>query len=98
MGSAPLAYFITFATYGTWLHGRADGSVDKEHNQFGAPLLPPDAHRERRDRAAMRESAYLLTPERREVVLRTIVEVAKHRSWIVWACHVRSTHVHVVVT
>jgi hypothetical protein len=26
---APLAYFITFTTYGAWLHGRAPGSVDR---------------------------------------------------------------------
>jgi hypothetical protein len=28
----PLAYFITFTTYGTWLHGTAkgNGSVDRE--------------------------------------------------------------------
>ena len=36
-GSVPLAYLITFRTYGTWLHGDARGSVDREHNVFGTP-------------------------------------------------------------
>lgn len=31
----PLAYLITFRTYGTWLHGDERGSVDKNHNKFG---------------------------------------------------------------
>ena len=38
-----LAYFITFSTYGTWLHGttKGKGSVDREHNQHGCPSLRP---------------------------------------------------------
>ena len=42
----PLAYFITWTCYGTWLHGRASGSVDDAHNCFGDPVLPPDPVRE----------------------------------------------------
>jgi hypothetical protein len=33
MPHQPLAYFITFTTYGTWLHGNGAGSVDPAHNQ-----------------------------------------------------------------
>ena len=29
--AAPLAYLITFNTYGTWLHGDRRGSVDSNH-------------------------------------------------------------------
>ena len=35
----PLAYFITFRAYGTWLHGDERGSVDRLHNTFGSPSL-----------------------------------------------------------
>jgi REP element-mobilizing transposase RayT len=94
----PIAYFITFTTYGTWLHGRAPGSVDRKHNRPGTPLLPPDADRERQVRSALRQESYVLDTARRKVVLRTIREVAVHRGWIVWAVHVRSNHVHVVLT
>jgi REP element-mobilizing transposase RayT len=44
------------------------------------------------------EHADWLDEPRREVVLRTIQEVAKHRGWKLWAVHVRSNHVHLVVT
>src|SRR6266478_1713782 len=44
--SEPVAYFITFTTYGTWLHGRAPGSVDREHNQPGTAFLPADVAEE----------------------------------------------------
>lgn len=94
----PLAYFITFTTYGAWLHGRAPGSVDREHNHPGTPFLPPDADLEREMHSAMRQQPYVLDEVRRQVVLRTIKEVAVYRQWKLWAVHVRSNHVHVVIT
>jgi REP element-mobilizing transposase RayT len=95
--SRPLAYFITFSTYGAWLHGREIGSVDKQHNEVGTPFLPPDVEKEAVMRGNMRESPYLLDKSRREIVLRTILEVAAHRGWTILACHVRTTHAHVIV-
>ncbi|HEX9659180.1 MAG TPA: hypothetical protein VGA18_02730, partial [Rhodothermales bacterium] len=44
--TAPLAYLITFTTYGTWLHGDERGSVDPGHSIPGTPPLERDAHRE----------------------------------------------------
>jgi REP element-mobilizing transposase RayT len=98
MPSTPLAYFLTFTTYGTWLHGRAPGSVDRAHNQVGTPLLPADPKREHSARERMREAPYVLDEARRAVVLETIREVARHRGWVLWAVHVRTNHVHAVVT
>jgi REP element-mobilizing transposase RayT len=92
-----LAYFITFTTYGGWLHGRASGSVDRAHNVPGTPFLPPDESLEREMRAAMRQDPYMLDELRRQVALRTIKEVAAYRKWKLWAAHVRSNHVHVVI-
>jgi REP element-mobilizing transposase RayT len=94
----PLAYFITFTTYGTWLRGRAPGSVDRQHNTPGTPFLPADANLEQSQRRLLRQEPYLLDPERRSVVLQTILDVAKNRHWQLWAVHVRSNHVHIVVT
>ena len=95
---APLAYFITFTTYGTWLHGREPGSVDREHNIPGTPILPPDQDLAREMRSAMRQEAYMLDELQRAVLLRTIKEVAAYRKWKLWAAHVRTNHVHVVIT
>ena len=94
----PLAYFITFTTYGTWLHGRDPGSVDREHNVPGTPLLSANPRRESARRQSLRQEPYLLDEVRRAVVLQTIREVASHRGWKLWAVHVRTNHVHIVVT
>jgi REP element-mobilizing transposase RayT len=92
------AYFITFTTYGTWLHGRHTGSVDRKHNIPGTPFLPADPAREIEMRARMRQEPYLLDEPRRAVTLRTLLEVAQHRSWVLHAAHVRSNHVHILVS
>jgi REP element-mobilizing transposase RayT len=94
----PLAYFITFTTYGTWLHGRESGSVDGEHNLPGTPFLSADAEMEAARRGAMRQEPYFLDEPRRVIVLRTIREVARHRAWKLWAVPVRASHVHIVLT
>ena len=97
-GAGPLAYFITFRTYGTWLHGDARGSVDRSHNIFGTPLLEPDTKRERAElERCSREPVTLDAPCRR-VVERTVVEVCGHRVWPIHELNVRSNHVHVVLS
>lgn len=98
MPNHPLAYFITFHTYGTWLHGDAPGSVDLEHNQPGTPWLAPDTARQAVVRQRMTQEPYCLDEPRRTVVRDAIVAECAFRGWIVHALHVRSNHVHLVVT
>jgi REP element-mobilizing transposase RayT len=95
-GDIPLAYLITWTCYGTWLHGRAPGSVDREHNRFGDPVLPPDPKSEAQMRPRLVEPPYSLDRPRWQVVLRTIQEVSTHRRWRLLAAHVRSNHIHVI--
>jgi REP element-mobilizing transposase RayT len=95
-----LAYFITFTTYGTWLHGtdKGMGSVDDEHNQFGTPFIAPDIDRFSAALDAMKQPPYTLDASRRDIVRDAIVGLAAEKQWRLWALHVRSNHVHVVVT
>ena len=43
---APFAYFITYHTYGTWLHGTERGSVDRRRSIPGTPVLDPNQRRD----------------------------------------------------
>ena len=95
-----LAYFITFHTYGTWLHGtsKGKGSVDRDHNQYGGEFVAPDARREEASRGRMAQDAYMMNDAReRAVVCEAIVGLCGRRGWRVLAVHVRTNHVHVVV-
>ncbi len=95
-----LAYFITFTTYGTWLPGggKGKGSVDAEHNAYGTAFVAPDTERERGARVAMVQPPYVMSAAERQIVCRAIVELAKDRDWKLWALHVRTNHVHAVVS
>ncbi len=95
---APLAYLITFHTYGTWLHGSGRGSVDRDHNTPGTPLLDEDAQREHDDFIRLKHEPVTLDEKRRASVNSTLREVAEFRGWTVHALSVRTNHVHVVVS
>jgi REP element-mobilizing transposase RayT len=94
----PLAYFLTFTCHGTWLHGDERGSVDREHNVSGTPVLPPDLLRRAREQAELAEPPYPLDSARRRCTLQALCEIAQRKGWRLHAVHVRTNHVHLVVT
>jgi len=96
--SSPLAYFITFTTYGTWLHGDARGSVDPDHRVYGTPFVAPDPQRVEQTSGRRRHTSVLLNPARRKIVEEAIRDVCNHRDWTRHAMNVRRNHVHVVVS
>jgi REP element-mobilizing transposase RayT len=100
MNRTPLAYFLTFSTYGNWLHGAAkeEGSVDRKHNAYGEPFLPPDPARERAAACRMAHPPYILSATARVVARDAIVKLCSERGWFLSALHVRTNHVHAVVS
>lgn len=93
-----LAYFLTWDCYGTWLHGDRRGSVDRNHNKFDTPRLPPDTVRESFARRTMRHPEYRLTPAGCRVVRETLKDHVAIRRWKLHTMNPRTTHVHVVVS
>jgi REP element-mobilizing transposase RayT len=94
----PLAYFISFTCYGTWLHGEEKGSVDDEHNVPDTPFLPPSFELRQEEQGLMDQAPYHLDEKRRQIVLDAIIEVCWHRKWTLHAAHIRTNHLHVVVS
>lgn len=94
----PLAYFITFRCYGTWLHGDERGSVDRhQETAWGTSALPPNALRERFEESRMKAPPATLNDDRRAVVEATIRQTCTARGWHLIALNVRTNHVHVVL-
>ncbi len=92
-----MRYLITFACYGTRLHGDEAGSVDRHHNSFGSRVLEPDSQRVMEERREMLDAPYSLNEAGRAAVLAAIRGHCAHRGWNLLAAHVRSSHVHAVV-
>ena len=95
---APIAYLITFRTYGSWLHGDDRGSVSYGRNTYGTPMAPPNPSLRAAEAARLKSPEPVLTPERRAVVAKTIEEVCTHRGWELHTLAVRTNHAHVVVS
>lgn len=93
----PLAYFITFRSYGTWLHGRA-GSVDRFHNRYGTSRLPANAKRHAYNKSLMKRPPVSLTTARRRAILAAVKETCEIRNWKLWVSNIRTNHVHAVVS
>ena len=89
----PIAYFLTWVTYGTWLPGDARGWIEYRHG-----WQPPDPVREREAAARMTEDACRLTVEQRDAVERQMAETCLKRGWYLHAVNCRSNHLHVVVS
>jgi len=90
---APLAFFLTWTTYGSWLPGDARGWVD-DHGIIRAP-------NERLVRVAgglMREPSVVLAVHQRQTVECAIHEQCQFRGWMLHAVSCRATHVHTVVS
>ena len=93
----PLAYLITFRTYGTWLHGDERGAIDRFHNKYQGPRTPANPIFENQQRAKLKSPPVLLDEAQRPVVKQAIKDVCIHREWRLFALNVRTNHVHVVV-
>jgi REP element-mobilizing transposase RayT len=94
--SDPPAYFLTWHTYGSWLHGHERGSVDDEHRDCGTPFAAPDQKRYTRRASELLHPPVVLDEAQRTAIQAAIIEVCNHRQWTLLALHVRTTHVHAV--
>ena len=95
--NTPLAYFVTFRTYGTWLHGDKRGSIDRFHNRYGAPYLESNEPWWRHKQLLLKIKPLILTPAQRRIVNEAIRETCLIREWPLLALNVRTNHVHAVV-
>lgn len=93
MHEDPVAYFLTWGTYGTRLPGDARGWT-----KYQSGWQAPDPIRELEAKMLMSEDACLLTIGQRRVVESQIGETCVHRGWMLHTVNCRSNHVHVVVT
>jgi REP element-mobilizing transposase RayT len=92
--SKPLAYLITWTTYGSWLPGDTRGWVEKGK----AGIQDADEQRQRAAHEQLIAAAVVLDREQRGVVEATVRAHCELRGWQLHAVNARSNHVHVVVT
>ena len=88
----PIAYFITWTSYGTWLPGDERGWWRNGEWQSPNALFRDMAT------AELKEKPFALSANDRDVVEQAIAKHSGIRSWTLHAVSARTNHVHVVVT
>jgi REP element-mobilizing transposase RayT len=95
----PIAYLLTFRTFGTWLHGDSRQSMQRTHNgRLGTIILDPNVPLEEQMTHDRQQSAVILTTKQRQIVETAIRETCKHRGHLLRAANVRTNHAHVVTS
>jgi REP element-mobilizing transposase RayT len=92
-----MTYFLTWPCYGSHMHGAAEGSVDRNHNRYGAPLARPNRPRLLAELELMDQPPYELDEARRQSALEATIIRCNQAAWQLLAAHVRSNHVHVII-
>jgi REP element-mobilizing transposase RayT len=93
----PLAYLITFRTYGTWLHGDERGSTDRHNNIYRTPHIAADDRWKVHNEQRLKDEPLILNAEMRSIVEQAIRETCAIRDWHLSAINVRTNHAHTVV-
>lgn len=71
----PLAYLISFRTYGTWLHGDNRGSTSRKQNMYGTPHLDHNPQLLRAELKQLQHPPIKLDSKQRPVVEEAVREV-----------------------
>src|SRR5438309_8626583 len=96
--SFPLAFHITFGTYGTRLHGDERGTVIRAMNHAGEPIVDGCAEWERVERGRLKFEPRVFTRAQMVLVESLIPGVCERGGWELHACAAGPDHVHNVVT
>jgi hypothetical protein len=88
----PIALFLTWNTYGTWLPGDSRGWIE-----YGRGWRLPLPWPELESAARMTDDACRLTREMRAAVEGQLEQTCRIREWPLLARNCRSNHVHVAV-
>ena len=95
MRNKPLAYFVTFTTYGAWLHGDSRSSVVVVNHS--TRVIEPSVGLYRSVQSQLKHPMVVLDERQRKTVLETIQQHCRLKEWHLFAAHVRTNHVHIIV-
>jgi REP element-mobilizing transposase RayT len=97
MDDSPLAYHITFGTYGTRLHGDPRGTIDRRCKAYGQPIVEHSEAREQIAAERMKHQPILFTVDQCVFAQAAVEEICERGRWefIQTACG--PDHVHVLL-
>jgi len=98
MPDQPLAFHITFGTYGSRLHGDERGTVERRRNKPGDPIVGRDDDWRRVEAARLKFDPRLLGRPQRGVIEGILPAICKKGGWTFHIAAARPDHVHLLLT
>jgi REP element-mobilizing transposase RayT len=98
MANFPLAYHITFGTYGTRLHGDYRATVVRTSNAPGTPVFREDPLRLKSERDRMQFNPVLFQQQQREFIEASIPSICQRGAWEYRIAAAGPDHVHVLLS
>jgi REP element-mobilizing transposase RayT len=93
----PLAYHITFGTYGRRLHGDSRGTVDRSRNNHGDPIIGSDPSRWEREETLLRFEPVDLSVTQRQLIELVLPQICERGGWIYHVGAAKPDHIHVLL-
>jgi REP element-mobilizing transposase RayT len=97
ISATPLAYFITFTCYGARIHGDERETVDYYHNGFLASKISVNKNLHDYRKKHMTSKSYIMGEKERQLCLLGLRDAGAVFDWRLYAAHVRTNHVHVII-
>ena len=98
MSGFPPAYHMTFGTYGTRLHGDERGTVSRDQNRFGDPIIGRDDEWRHDEQTSLRFPTVYFHAEQRFFVEATIPAICQRGGWTLHIAACQRDHVHVLLS
>jgi len=98
MNDNPIAYHITFGTYGTRLHGDPKGTVDRSMNHYGDPIIGSDPKRWLRETRLLKFPPVIFNLSQRQYAESVIPLICQTGVWFYHIAAAGEDHVHVLLT
>jgi len=93
----PLAYHITFGTYGTRLHGDNRGTVCRKINDFRDDIIGEDRDWEWAEQTMLRFPPRVLTTHQRNLIESSAPAICARGGWELVAIAAAPDHVHTIL-
>ncbi|QDT62946.1 transposase [Calycomorphotria hydatis] len=93
MHNDPIAHFLTWTTYGTWLPGDERGWISNDT----PGVQPPKPGLAENCQNRLADDTFILIKTQRRRVKLSIESRANFKGWHIHALNVRTNHVHVVI-
>jgi hypothetical protein len=92
-----LAFHLTWGTYGTRLHGDSRKTVDRQHNEYGEPVLGFDDHRWELEKTLLKFPPVVFDQPKRVLVESLLPGICHRGGWEHVAGAAGPDHVHEIL-